>query len=225
MNRISCCTLVLVAVGTALAAPDTDQLGKELLAVFQESRDVLKTIKDKETARAALPKLKTLGERQQKVMKALDGLSKKEAAALEKKHRPAVEPVWKELDKEFVRVEALPGVSAILKATPLFEERRRQKEKIALVGVKNLETAVTAYKLNNRGNFPANLTVLTQKQGGKAAYLEPRDLKDPWGRPYVYDPATLSPTGKPLIYSQGADPKDPRSRISNFVPPKKPSKK
>ena len=38
------------------------------------------------------------------------------------------------------------------------------------------------------------------------AQLDAGKLQDPWNRPYVYDPSQMSPTGMPLIYSQGANP-------------------
>ena len=79
------------------------------------------------------------------------------------------------------------------------------KERIALIGCKNLETAVNSYKLNHN-NFPESLEMLTQPTEGKAAYIEEKALFDPWNRPYVYEPQTLSKTGVPRIYSQGANP-------------------
>lgn len=79
------------------------------------------------------------------------------------------------------------------------------KEKIALAGTKNIETAVVQYQLSNQ-DWPESLAILTVPTEGKAAYLEQKALYDPWNRPYVYDPTQLSPTGKPLIYSQGANP-------------------
>jgi general secretion pathway protein G len=82
------------------------------------------------------------------------------------------------------------------------------KENIAYVNIKKLEQAVESYKLNpNHGDYPANLQILTERIDGKPAYLEESALKDPWGRPYVYEPQQRHPkTDKPLIYSQGANP-------------------
>jgi hypothetical protein len=221
MRLAACCTVVVLAFAAAAAEQETDQLARDALAVLKEQRDVLKTVKDRETAEKALPKLKALAEREKKVEKALQKLSREEMAAFRKKHGPAGERIARELDKEFARVEALPGAHAVLRTSPLFESRRLHKEKVARLGVKILETTLEVYKLTH-GEYPDTLTILTQKEGKKPAYLEPEALKDPWGRPYVYDPKTLDPkTGKPLIYSRGADPKDPKARISNFVPKKK----
>jgi len=97
----------------------------------------------------------------------------------------------------------------------VFRYLDESKEKIAMMGAKNIEKAVEAYKLNN-GDFPDNLQVLTQPENGKAAYLEDKDLLDPWGRPYQYDPSKRSKTQKPLIFSQGANPGNPQGQIRNF---------
>jgi len=88
----------------------------------------------------------------------------------------------------------------------VFRYLDESKEKIAKMGIKNLETAVTAYKLTH-GNYPESLQELTMPTDGKAAYLEEKSLFDPWNHPYVYDPSQLNPrTAMPLIMSQGANP-------------------
>jgi general secretion pathway protein G len=79
------------------------------------------------------------------------------------------------------------------------------KEKAAQLQIRNIETAVTKYNLDH-GQFPESLQILATPQEGHHAYLEAKDLYDPWNRPYVYDPSKTSPTGKPLIMSQGANP-------------------
>ena len=53
---------------------------------------------------------------------------------------------------------------------------------------------------------PTAPVCLAEPSEGKAAYIEEKDLYDPWNRPYQYDPNTMSKTGNPLIYSQGANP-------------------
>ena len=87
----------------------------------------------------------------------------------------------------------------------VFRYLDESKEKIAMVGTKNLETAVTAYKLKH-GNYPESLQELAVPSEGLPAYIDAGKLMDPWNRPYAYDPSQMSPTGMPLIYSQGANP-------------------
>jgi len=79
------------------------------------------------------------------------------------------------------------------------------KEGAAKLQIKNIETAVTSYQVKN-SHWPDSLIVLTQPSDGTAAYLEVKELTDPWGRPYEYHPEQLSATGKPLIMSHGSNP-------------------
>jgi hypothetical protein len=147
-------------------------------------------------------------------------LPRDKAEAWKKKHGKALKPLAKEAERESARVESLPEVYAVLRASPLFEARRRHMETVARSGVALLEMAVRAYH-DAKGSYPADLSALV-----KAGYYEGEDLKDPWDRPYVYDPKAVHPkSGVPLIYSQGVNPTDPKGRISNFVPGKeKPGK-
>jgi general secretion pathway protein G len=88
----------------------------------------------------------------------------------------------------------------------VFRYLSESKEKIAKMGIKNLEVAVTAYKLSH-GDFPESLELLIQPGEGKAAYTTPEKLIDPWERPYQYDLNQRNPrTGEPLIYSLGEVP-------------------
>jgi type II secretory pathway pseudopilin PulG len=89
-------------------------------------------------------------------------------------------------------------------------------ERAAKVHIRNIELALTAYKLAH-GDYPANLQALTVPEGGKAAYMDAQNLLDPWGRPYVYEPQNHNPnTGKPRIYSQGVNPGNAAGIISNW---------
>src|SRR5262245_34395552 len=87
----------------------------------------------------------------------------------------------------------------------VFRYLDESKEKIAAMGVKKLEQAAVSYKLTYQ-NYPENLAILAEPSDGKAAYIEEKDLYDPWNRPYQYDPQQLSKTGMPRIFSQGANP-------------------
>jgi len=88
----------------------------------------------------------------------------------------------------------------------VFRYLDESKEKIASMGIKNIETAVISYKMTH-GNYPDSLAELTVPTDGKPAYLEEKSLFDPWNHPYAYEPGTTNPrTGYPLIYSGGANP-------------------
>ncbi len=66
-----------------------------------------------------------------------------------------------------------------------------------------------AYKYKKEhGDFPKSLTEMVAKQ---------EDLLDPWGRPYHYDPVGAHNNREvPDIWSDGADPSDPRAILVNW---------
>lgn len=75
------------------------------------------------------------------------------------------------------------------------------RESIAKLQITHLTEAVEAYKVDN-GSFPESLATLTAAEGGKPAYIEVKDLNDPWGRPYQYEPGNVNPMGRPRISTQ-----------------------
>jgi len=81
------------------------------------------------------------------------------------------------------------------------------KDRVALIQIRNLESAVSGYAALHDGNYPESLQAMTVPENDKPAPLSAQQLMDPWNRPYVYDPQQRHPaTHKPLIYSQGANP-------------------
>jgi hypothetical protein len=85
------------------------------------------------------------------------------------------------------------------------------------VDVQTLSRAVEAYKISN-GEYPSGLDDLAKKQpGGGPALVEAGALKDPWGKPYSYDPAGPKNAGlKPDIWSAGGG----KVLIGNWPAPK-----
>jgi len=80
------------------------------------------------------------------------------------------------------------------------------KDRVALVQIKNIESAVENYRLIN-GSYPDSLAQLTEPVDDKPAPLSEQQLMDPWNRMYQYDANTRHPkTQRVLIYSQGANP-------------------
>ena len=75
------------------------------------------------------------------------------------------------------------------------------KESKAKLDITHIGQAVEAYKLE-AGDYPSGLAELLQPYENKPAYLEQKDIVDPWGQQYVYEPQNLNPTTfKPKIYS------------------------
>jgi len=78
------------------------------------------------------------------------------------------------------------------------------KRDVARSGIKQVETAIMAYRYN-AGQLPGSLQELAAMQpGGGKPYVDEKTLKDPWGNFYVYDPSNVNElSGVPLIYSNG----------------------
>lgn len=97
-------------------------------------------------------------------------------------------------------------------------ERKSLREDLAKAQIKKIETAAVQYKMKH-GAFPASLQELAEPLEGDDAYLDKKDLIDPWGSPFAFDPFALNKFGKPHIYSEG----DPGKKkpISNLQEPTK----
>jgi general secretion pathway protein G len=106
----------------------------------------------------------------------------------------------------------LAGISVVA-VTGYMERARVDATKAKLHTV---ETAVSDYN-NRHHEYPANLEVLTQRDGALPAYLDHDSIFDEWGHEIILDPNQRHPqTDRPLIYSQGPNPGDASSRISNW---------
>jgi type II secretory pathway pseudopilin PulG len=92
-----------------------------------------------------------------------------------------------------------------------------KKEDRVRLDFKGLGVAISTYAVKN-GRYPESLQALTQRQpSGDDALIEEKSLIDPWGRPYHYDPDQRhEKTDRPLIWSDGPNADDPRSKISNW---------
>jgi general secretion pathway protein G len=106
----------------------------------------------------------------------------------------------------------LAGVSVVA-VTRYMEQARVDATRAKL---KTVETAVSDF-YNRNHEYPANLEILTQRIGGLPAYLENKDIVDEWGHEILIDQSQRHPqTDRPLIYSNGPNPGDPNSRITNW---------
>jgi general secretion pathway protein G len=105
----------------------------------------------------------------------------------------------------------LAGVSVVA-VTRYMEQARVDATRAKL---KTVETAVSDYH-NRNHEYPANLQVLTVPSGGLPAYLDVEQTRDEWGRDIHIDPNQTSPTGRPLIWSDGPTPGDATNQIRNW---------
>jgi hypothetical protein len=80
-----------------------------------------------------------------------------------------------------------------------------------------LSAAVKQYRAQYKVYPEALDALVTPPDGGKPLLLDAEALKDPWGRPYLYDPAGPKNNGKqPDIWSLGPGPGKPDGVIGNW---------
>jgi hypothetical protein len=193
---------LLVLAPSRAPTDDAEALLKESLKLVNDMTEILKSVKDKASAEAALPKLKPIDERLA-VLKKKEGdlkLSAEEKDQLATKYKAAIETAMKAFGTEVKRVEKLPEVKALLvkeltlfkKAEKLIQELEETKAVAAKVQIKLIDSAIQLYQLNT-DQVPKSLKALTE--GDKPA-LKPEALIDPWGKPYQYDPAGPKNKGK-----------------------------
>ena len=121
--------------------------------------------------------------------------------------------------KTFVLLSMLLVVANVGAMVESHPEKNEQELKInrAVLDLKVLDNVIAVYHVKY-GSYPETLTQLTKAQAnGISAQITEAALVDPWGRPYRYDPNTTHPkTGKPLIFTHGPDPGEPKGKITNW---------
>jgi hypothetical protein len=198
------------------ARPDDKQLMKiteESVTASEKLVEVLKGVKDKSTANAALAKVTELGsllrQCQQASTLASTDVTKEALKAISDKYAERQKRAEKQLQTEAKRIEATWESHAVLRDTAFFkmieDGRREERAKLQL---KTLTTATASYKLKY-GEFPDKLQLLVQPPDG-APYLKGKEeLIDPWGRPYEFDANGPKHKGVlPDIWSLGSRPKE-----------------
>ena len=136
-----------------------------------------------------------------------------------KEFRLAIEKIVKEnkeihtsIEKERDRLMSkAPEAYRVLKDTALFIELDGAKLEKNRLNMRALTVAVQAHMTKNGNVAPASLKeVLKYIENGNA-----ETLKDPWGKPYQYDPAGNNNGGKyPDIWT--VDPSDGKTLIGNW---------
>jgi hypothetical protein len=193
---------------------DPEKLLKESLQAMQDVTAVLKAVKDKTTAKAAVTKLDAPSKQWIRVSLAIDKLEKSKAEQLYKlkeKQQNLFAYAFDLLAAELKRLDREPELFMICNKNEAFNEAFGQGVSVegqcikARIDLKILEHAAVAYRMKNKGIFPDNLAILIYEQDdGGPAYIQKSRLVDPWGLPYVYDVNQRHPETKlPLIYSKG----------------------
>jgi general secretion pathway protein G len=129
---------------------------------------------------------------------------------------------------EILIVLAIIALIAALVGPRLFAQFDHAKDTTARVQDKALETALQTMELDI-GRYPTSaegLQLLVEGDrksvaGWNGPYLSGRLPLDPWGHPYVYDPAT-DPNHPPHVHSLGAGKGETSYIYAEAPPPKAP---
>jgi hypothetical protein len=122
--------LALCVGTTARAADSLEKVIKDSLALMKKATTILKTIKDKDSAKAATPKLKDIqkeGKKLQARQKKLPKPTPEEAMGLVK-YLKQIKEVQTSLQKEVERVKKVPGGKEALKAADLDKKKGPPKK-------------------------------------------------------------------------------------------------
>ncbi|MEI7686404.1 MAG: type II secretion system protein GspG, partial [Planctomycetota bacterium] len=192
MKRILSITCLMVAASFS-AAQETVR-ANDVLQMLNDLTDVLKTVKDKATAEAGLPKLKALEKKYvqlTKVNRADVKFSNEEKQLLSARSSL--------LTAELNRIDNVPEAPGVLKELAFYTAINASKIDSAKVRIMQLDAAVAVHKIKN-GAYPDSLNALTK---GDNRSLESADsLLDPWKKPYQYDVAAPKNMGaKPDIWT------------------------
>jgi hypothetical protein len=202
--------LVLAVLITPVHAQDRklETLVEEWAVANEKLAEVLKMIKDKDSAKAALPTLaeidRTLTEKQEAINKFDKDENKEAAARIKEKFAERLNQVAEQFETELTRLDGMPDVAKTLSESGIIQKAHGRQEQRAKVDVQVLTRACQAYQLGF-GTLPEKLEQLLQPPNGGLSFLEKKDsLLDPWGRPYKYDPKGPKNGGKrPDVWSLG----------------------
>jgi hypothetical protein len=220
--------VLLAFVPTAVGADDAESLAKEGIGIAKEATTVLKSVTDRASAEAALPKLKALQERFTAATKKFDALklSAEQLGQLKPQYVELIRAA-DDLEGEVARVKKIPAAAAVLKdvftlkqadeAKTAIAELEKAKIAVARLGAVALMQALDIYKVKH-GEYPATLAALAENQpDGGPALISADKLNDPWGRAYLYNPVGPKNKGlRPDVWSTGPDPKKPDGVIGNW---------
>jgi DNA repair exonuclease SbcCD ATPase subunit len=176
---------------------------KEAFALLHDLTETLKPVKDKKTAEGALPKLKAINTRLAALKKKDEDTQRlfpDEEHELRTKFGAKFDAVMNALDAEVVRtVREFDFNSPLASELDRFKEVNEKmrvmneaKASAVTVQVMRIDKALRSYKAKT-GKSPDTLQNLTE---GKDATVRAKDLRDPWGNLYCYDPSGPFNQGK-----------------------------
>jgi hypothetical protein len=218
MNRLGIC-LALVALCGVARGDDSDgeALGKKILDSFGKIVKTMEEIKDKASAEKVKPELEKLFADVEKTSQSLSKLSPEERKKLEETLKPKVMDLGKSFNKEMERLRKDEAVMKVLSDVGPFKALARAKEVAARAKAAMIETALQAYK-SAKDQYPASLEDLAQ---GDKPFIKAEDLKDPWGKMYMFDASGPKNMGlKPDVWTVDPDGKTIGNWLDRPAPPK-----
>lgn len=186
--------MAVLLIGASPASGDGDEaVFKGSIKLMKEMGELLKPIKDKAGAEGALPKLMSLNQQLADLKRKEFRMPPEDESKLFAKHKASVDSAIQSYVPEVRRIAKIPEVSGVLeKPLNRFNETlntmmvtKHGSKLVAKERINRIDKAIQAYKQKN-GKLPATLDELTSTN---PAYLIERDLLDPWGRIYQFDPS------------------------------------
>jgi hypothetical protein len=207
-------TMVLLSMPCDCPRNDEDEfrkLAQNWTKLFEAALQSLRNMRDQPSAEREQAEWK-------KIEKTYQDFSRMAASARDKpEFKEKLEELSKQLKKEtkkyedallaeYLRVCRIPGALTKIKYQfplsaiegDLIDQARLQLDYIT--------TCSAIFKTLGDGKFPAHIEDLAREKVGpsKKPLMEPKDLIDPWGRPYKYDSAEKRNGGhRPDIWSLG----------------------
>jgi hypothetical protein len=223
--------LIVAVAGPPGTQGELERIVKDKLKSLENVTVTLKTVTDAKTAAAAVSKMDAALEKLivcDEVLSDRKMLDQFRKEKLDEKYGKQLTEATKALQKEVERLAKEPNVMKAIEQAAVWKHwQALVKEKSAAdegdriarakLDVNGLQTAVTAYDVRHTV-YPGTLKELAERQpDGGAALIEEAALKDPWGRQYQFDPNQRHPkTDRPLIWSEGPNPGQAGSKITNW---------
>ena len=111
--------LLAAVLVSGCASDDAESMVKQTISAMDETAQVMSTVKDEASAKAAAPKLKELAERRRKIEEKVATVKTPppaEQAELQKKYAARLTEVTTRLMQEAMRVSTVPGGKVALDA-------------------------------------------------------------------------------------------------------------
>jgi hypothetical protein len=214
--------LLILALPLLIRADEKEAEAQAKALLKQATRlvETMKEIKDRADAQKAKRELENIVSGFIKAQEGFRKLPRADREKIEATYAPKLEDVKAQFNRESERLHKTEGVMDVLGDLAPFKLAREARLKQAQLLVQSLDKALQIHKITT-GEYPAKLEALAE---GDKPLVEKKHLKDPWGRPFLYDVNGPKNKGnKPDVWSLGPpDKKDSLIGNWNAKPPTPP---